>query len=109
MAWLKALVIGMGILIIAGLGVLVTTMVKRGGKMMGDKTPASVSASSGAFVHSQLNVGDRCEIVESHTDAGRLVLWIDGPGPCRRIVVLDIATGSQLGVISIQPERVLGQ
>ena len=105
MAWLKGLVIFMGVLIVLGLGVIAVTMAKRGGKMM-EGTTAPVA---GAFVHSQLNVGEKCEIVESRTDNGRLLLWIDGPGPCRRIVILDIATGTQLGVISIQPERVLGQ
>ena len=67
MAWLKALVIGMGVLIVAGIGVVAVTLVNR----MGGSTAPSASAPA-ATGRIELPPGAR--IAETHVDGKTMKL-----------------------------------
>jgi hypothetical protein len=108
MGWLKGLVIFMGVLIVLGTGVLIYTLATRGAKMAAGTTPMSPSVSApatGGFGRAVLDVGPGCEIATSHADSGRLILRVDGPGACRKILVLDPATGAVTGQLDIVPAK----
>jgi len=108
MGWLKGLVIFMGVLIVLGTGVLIYTLATRGAKMAAGATPASSSGATpltGGFGRAVLDIGSGCEIATSHADSGRLILRVDGPGACRKILVLDPATGAVAGQLDIAPVK----
>ena len=116
MAMLKGLIIFMGILIVIGVGVIGVTIFNRMNKPKVEATeaaPAAVSAPVAgapsapprAFGGAVLNVGAGCEIAETRADAGRLIVRTDGPGACRRIHILDLATGASLGTLDVLPAR----
>lgn len=117
MAMLKGLIIFMGLLIVIGVGVIGVTIFNRMNKPKVEAIetpPAAASAvapaASGApparaFGGAVLNVGAGCEIAETRADAGRLIVRTDGPGACRRIHILDLATGASLGTLDVLPAR----
>ncbi|MFN0041866.1 MAG: hypothetical protein ACKVSF_01475 [Alphaproteobacteria bacterium] len=102
MAWLKGLIIFMGVLIVLGLGVMAVTIANRGGKMAAD---GPRSAVAGGFGKAVLDIGAGCEIAKTHVDSGRLVVRVDGPGGCRKILVVDLATGAVSGQLDIAPAK----
>lgn len=116
MAMLKGLIIFMGVLIVVGVGVIGVTIFNRMNKPKveaSEAAPAVVSvpmagapsAPPRAFGGAVLNVGAGCEIAETRADAGRLIVRTDGPGACRRIHILDLATGASLGTLDVLPAR----
>ena len=116
MAMLKGLIIFMGILIVVGVGVIGVTIFNRMNKPKvetAETPPAAISAPMAgassapprAFGGAVLNVGAGCEIAETRADAGRLIVRTDGPGACRRIHILDLATGASLGTLDVLPAR----
>ena len=94
MAALKALVIGMGVLIAVGLAVVVITIFNRGGAPEGR-----------GFGTVPLVIGDGCRVVEAAVSDDRLVLRTEGPAGtgCARAHVLDLATGTVRGTVEIAP------
>jgi hypothetical protein len=84
-AWLKALVIGMGVLIVAGIGVVAVTLVNR----MGGSASSSPSAAAGRI---ELPAGAR--IAETHVDGKTVVLRLTMPDGTSRIAVYE--TGGKL-------------
>ncbi|MGE0095006.1 MAG: hypothetical protein AB7M05_02565 [Alphaproteobacteria bacterium] len=111
MAMLKGLIIFMGVLIVIGVGVIGVTIFNRMNKPkveMSETAPAASAPIAGmprAFGGAVLNVGAGCEIAEMRADAGRLIVRTDGPGACRRIHILDLATGASLGTLDVLPAR----
>ncbi len=116
MAMLKGLIIFMGVLIVIGVGVIGVTIFNRMNKPkveVSETAPTAVAppmaGAAGpaprAFGGAVLNVGAGCEIVETRADAGRLIVRTDGPGACRRIHILDLATGASLGTLDVLPTR----
>ncbi len=104
---LKALIIGMGLLILAGFGVVVVTLYNRatapedsGGKAesAGDAAPAGSLPSFG-LARLGLPAGSR--VVETTAEGGRLMLRVRGPAGAETIHVIDLATGARLGTIEI--------
>ena len=65
MGWLKALVIGMGVLIVAGIGVVAVTLVNR----MGGAPTASSSSTAG-----RIEMPQGAQILETHLDGGRIAV-----------------------------------
>ena len=78
MAWLKALVIGMGVLIVAGIGVVAVTLVNR--------TGGGAPASAGRI---ELPRGAR--IAETHVDGKSVVLRLTMPDGTSRIAVYEMS------------------
>ena len=94
---LKALVVVMGILIIAGLAVIGTTIFNRLGEKaeIRREAPASFGARSVS-----LPPGSTVEQVT--IDDGRVVVWVkDGQGRSR-IIVLDAQSGDELGAFDLE-------
>jgi len=110
---LKTLVIGMGVLIIAGLtavgyGIYKKAMSPEAGLFPGPSA-AKTAAPLSAFGEAAITLAPGCAVTGMETGGGRLFLRI-GPGPgggpaggaCGRILVLDPATGATLGAISVK-------
>ncbi len=89
---LKALVIGMGILIVIGLGFVAYGLVSRASKL----APAEADLGD---ISLDLPVG--CAIAEARAEAGRLIVRAEGPGErgCQQILVIDLESGKILGRI----------
>ena len=93
---LKVLVVGMGIAILAVLGVIVATRIQRAG---GGPDKA---AGPGEIA---LAVPAGCRLAEAGAAEGRLILRLDGPAEegCRQAVVLDLESGAVLGRVTLVP------
>lgn len=101
MQFLKSLVIGLGLLIFAGLGLLAYGFYHKardpGWRLFSsepsDRRPA-------AFGDVALDLPAGCVIEGVEPDGGRAYLIV-GPedGPCARVVVVDVTAGRVLGVI----------
>lgn len=92
MRGLKAMVIGMGVLIIVGVIFLIYAIVQKsgddlGGGFGGNKPPvaASIELPAGA------------EVVETRVGVERIVLRLRLPDGSGRLIILNAATGRQVG------------
>ncbi len=104
MRGLKALVIGMGILLVGGLVVLVVAAVQQAGNLSPAPVPASAPTSASAPVEAKtaVELPAGAEIVETRVGDGRIVLRLklaDGNG---RLVVLDAATGRTAATVELK-------
>ena len=91
---LKALVIVMGVLIVAGTAVVIVTVAKRVSQS-GRPASAPVAAS--------LTLPAGCSVAEMTTIGDRLALRLAGEGDCRQILLVDPATASISGHIGLSP------
>ena len=105
MHFLKSLVIGLGVLIFAGLGLLTYGFYHQardpGWRMFGAAAPGERPAGPSApFGTVGLELPAGCTIDDVSPDGERAYLTI-GPadGPCARVVVFDVVAGRVLGVI----------
>ncbi len=112
---LKALVIIMGVAIVAGLTVMVIALVQRAGDG-GAPTPAATARMPGALVPSAAGAGAPAPgfgettvalppgavIVETATGGGRIVLRIRDLDGGSALVVIDAATGRRLGLVRLK-------
>ncbi|MDX1483596.1 MAG: hypothetical protein R3229_03850 [Alphaproteobacteria bacterium] len=92
MAGLKTLVVLMGILIIVGATVVVTTIVQRGGMLAEAPARGAIALPAGA------------KVVETRIDGDRVLLRIRLAGGAERILVNDAKTGRPLAVHDIVRE-----
>src|SRR5262245_63769613 len=95
---LLALVIFMGILIIAGLVVVGVTIANRLSKMGAEDRPAS-----GGFGTADIPVPAGCEIVEIRPDGNRLVVRLGSGGRCDQLLVIDMRSGTVSGRLNFVP------
>jgi len=68
--------------------------------------PAAAPAPASAlkpFGELAVPVPAGCTIARVIPDGNRLYLQIGPEGPCTRVVVVDLATGSVLGTVTVQP------
>ena len=91
---LKAVVVVMGVIIVVGLVVVVVTIANRLGGM-GKTGPG--------FGTVDVAVPAGCEVVETVSDGTRLILRFGSGERCRRIVIVDLATGRTLGTVNLTP------
>ena len=108
MAALKTLVIGMGLLIVAGMGLIAWGLYEKvagpGFKLFaGDGEAAAPQVPTRPFGRVDLDLPSGCAIVDSRPDGERLYVHIGPPGPCARIVVVDIVQGRVLGTVAVSP------
>jgi hypothetical protein len=87
---LKALVIGMAVLIVVGMIVVIVTIANRLGK---GRAPAAPAAAVAATV--ELPAG--CSVAGMAAAGDRLALRLDGSGDCRQILLVDPASGRLVG------------
>ena len=105
---LKAVVIILGVAIVAVLVVIVFTIVQRAGKLTAEPEPA-VAPATGAVApaafgerHLVVPAGDR--IIAMTATGDRLVLRLDRPDGGEYLLVVDLKTGIRLGTIRFGPE-----
>ena len=96
MRWLKASVIVMGILIVAGTAAIAVMLARRAGD---DGTGGG--AASGAPARFALPAGAR--IIETALDGDRVALRIALKGGGERVVVIDARTGRRIGAVDVVP------
>ncbi len=97
---IKALVIIMGLLILAGLGLLVYGVVDQVSGIAGP-------GEAGGFDAALVTLPGGCVLAEARIDEGRLVLRAEGPADrpdCQQVILLDPASGAELGRITIAPQ-----
>lgn len=94
MARLKTLVIVMGIVIIAGATVVVTTIVQRGIVQRGGALGEPVARG---VIH--LPPGAR--VMETRMDGGRILLRLDLAGGGGRLLIVDAQTGAPIAAFDL--------
>ena len=99
MKGLLALVIAMGVLIVAALVVVVVTIVNR----MGGPEPRAASAAT-SFDAVDLPVPAGCQLVETVTADDRLILRLGSGERCNQLIFVDLATGKHLGTVRLVPK-----
>jgi len=104
MALLKALVIGMGILIVLAMGMLAYGLISKTGSspdMGAATTPAP--AVTGSFGDITIPDAGHCRIDGTALDGANLIVTLGGPATCRRVVVIDTTTGAIAGTVRLTP------
>jgi hypothetical protein len=96
---LVALVIFMGVLIVAGVIVVVVTIVNR----LGAPDAADNAAAVGGFAAADVPIPAGCEVVEARADGNRLVLRLGTGARCQQALVVDLATGKVVGRLNFVP------
>jgi hypothetical protein len=96
---LVALVIIMGVLIVAGLVVVVVTIVNRMGG--GGRTVDTHAAT--AFAAADLPMPAGCQVMETTTADDRLILRLGSGERCNQVLIVDMATGKLLGTLRLVP------
>ncbi len=96
MRTLKALVIGMGVLIVAGTAVIAVTIARRGGEDRAasggaSTTPAKIALPAGA------------RVIETALDGDRIALRIVLTGGGERVMIIDARTGRRIGAVDLVP------
>ena len=123
MRWLKSLVVVLGILIVGGLALLAYGFVMKAqdpewkltyiitGKpaetaavttpqpMPARRTPKPIEP----FGDIDLGLPDGCVVVDVAPSRRQAYLTIGPPGPCHRVIVVDIGQGKVLGTIKLRP------
>jgi hypothetical protein len=101
---IKALVIIMGLLILAGLGLLVYGMVNQVSEVAGPGGPVAPDAPGG-FDEVEISLPSGCSVVETRVDGDRLIVRTDGPdsnASCRKIIIIDLESGEVLGRVQFK-------
>lgn len=93
---LKFAIIFMGVLIIAGIGLLIYGLTTKVG---GTKSRPTAAANFGVS-QAQLPVGGR--VVETDMDSGRLAVRIELPNGAQSLMLFDTATGAHVGTIDLK-------
>lgn len=96
MALLKALVIGMGVLIVAAMALLAYGLIS---KTSGPDTAQGPSSVAG-FGDIAIPGSETCSIESVLTDQSLLIVELGGGGNCERVVVIDMATGTVAGTVT---------
>jgi len=105
---LKAAVIAMGVLILAGFGLLIygfATQLDKGEVDGSPRLPISQADAPQGFGEVSAGLQAREIVLESMTDAGRLLLRTRLPDGREQIRFYDIQTGKQVGTLSLSPAQ----
>ena len=95
---LQVLVVVMGVLIVAGVAVIIVTIANRASKQ------AEAPKGNPAFGEVQLGLPAGARVVWATVDAGRLVVHVQGAGDAARFEVVDLTTGNRLGTVRVGTE-----
>jgi hypothetical protein len=106
---LKTLVIVMGILILAGMGLVGYVLVKRGlnGPTQHATTlqvPQAPIAGDGPYGPVELALPSGAKIVSTRTAGGRLVVELALPNGVTRELVVGLTDGKLVGTIDLKPQ-----
>jgi hypothetical protein len=99
---LKVLVVLMGVVIAAIVGIIIITVIQRVGPSSEDELAESAAAGFGEI---DLPVPPGCELAAAELTGGRLVLRLQGPAEsgCQQAVLLDPDSGRVLGRVTLAP------
>ena len=122
MRWLKSLVILLGVLIVAGLVLLGYGFIKKSQNpdwrlthlITGEPeqtepaapTPAEPAKSAAplkALGEITLDLPTGCSVTDVDPDGRRAYLTIGPPGPCHRVVIIDVSDGRVIGTVRVSP------
>ena len=98
---LLAVVIIMGVLIVAGLVVVVVTIVNR---MSGERPVATASAGF-SFGTIDLPIPAGCQVMETTTAGDRLILRLGSGDRCNQVLIVDMTSGKLLGTLRMAPAQ----
>jgi hypothetical protein len=107
MRGLKALVIGLGALILIGMGVVVVTVANR----LADKAAPSpaqglaAAPAAPAFGRAEIAVPKGARVVETAVSGGRRVVRLELANGATRLLVLDPETGRAAGAVDLVPSE----
>ena len=109
---IKALVIFMGLLILAGLGLLVYGVVGQVSELSDAGAPSEAPRdaprdATGGFDETEIPLPAGCSVVETRVDDNRLIVRIDGPlgnKTCQKIIIIDLESGAELGRVTFAPQ-----
>lgn len=99
MKGLLALVIIMGVMIVAGLVVVVVTIAMR---LSGSGTDAA--APGAGFEALDLPIPAGCQVMEMVAADDRLILRLGSGERCNKILLVDAASGRHVGTVRLVPE-----
>ncbi len=113
---LKGLVIFLGVVIIAGIVVLAVTIGQRATKLVGEgsgdgkgveaaTTETAAPRAIAKFGDREIDLPDGSEVIAMLAEDGRLMLRLRLANGRQRILVLDLATGKQLGSFRLRRPR----
>jgi len=129
MAWLKFIVIGMGLLIVLGIVLLGYGFYKKSSdpdwRLFGRTTPELPSSTPSApatapspvapskprknpvrpFGDINLNLPEGCFIADVHPNRRRLAVTIGPASVCNRVYIIDLIEGTVLGTVSPRPAQ----
>ncbi len=98
---LKVAVVVMGILIVVGLAVIAATIIKR--TSSGDAAPASSGVLAAAsFAPLTVSLPSDSMMIGAAVGDGKLVIQAELGDGTRRLVVVDLASGRELGRIDVR-------
>ena len=103
---LKALVAGLGVLIVGGMTLLAYGLYMKASDPDFSIFPdgAAEVAPAKQFGRVELSLPKGCSIVEMRPDGERLYLHVGPPvKSCERIIVIDATDGTVLGIIEVGP------
>ena len=95
---MKAVVIGLGLVIVVGMGALLYAFAQAGS---GGSEQDTGFAGAAALERIQLPAG--AQVLEMDLDGGHLALRLALPGGTQELAVYDLATGERLGALVIAP------
>lgn len=105
MALLKALVIGMGVLIVGAMSLLAYGLITKtgGGDEVAATTPMMTSASLPELGDIVIPDAASCRIDDARTEGRHMTVTLGGAASCRRAVVIDLGTGAIVAQIRLAP------
>jgi hypothetical protein len=98
---LKALVIVMGVLIVAGLAVVVVTIYNRMQARTSTAGPTAEGGELPAFDRATVPVPAGCRVAGLQSAGDRLLLQLAGVAGCEQILVVDLRSGRLLGRLDL--------
>jgi hypothetical protein len=116
MRWLKALVIGMGVVIVIGLTVVIVEVGQRARApdpsaayspmppappVIGAPAPAPVTAPFAAIGDVTIAIPPGATVEETDMDGARMVVRLRHPNGRAALLLIDAATGKKLGLITL--------
>lgn len=99
----KALVAGMAILIVAGIGLLAYGMMTKVGKPRAERAPRPAAASAGPLAPPPLNEPAGTRVTGMAVGDNRLVLSLDGGGRGARVAIIDLSGTTPTATVEVSP------
>jgi hypothetical protein len=101
----KALVIGLGVLLLGGIALLIYGIVQKAAdpkfKLFESRSAGGAAVST--FGETSIALPEGCSVADIRPDGPRLYLRIGPSGACERVLVIDATTGRPLGSIRLRP------